>query len=297
MLASKTLATAPRSASISGPNTGLIAALFTTMSQRPKLVDHRPRPRCSATSGSPTEPCTVTTACAERGDARPRSPRARPACGRRRTTPAPAAAHASAIARPMPRVAAGDERDLAVEAQRASPGRSQVEPRAALAPRRGDRVHVALAQDQVLVALDLDLEARCRARTAPCRRPRPCAPSGPTAATSAHTSRRETSAVAGMRMPARDLRSPASFDGTTSSRSATIRIDCLSSPPSDIGRRLAATFDTASALGPAAIFLWTNSCEDGVRGGPAMSRRWNPPPCPSPLLAAFALLARGLRWR
>ena len=35
MFASKTFATAPMSASMSGPNTGLMAALFTTKSQRP----------------------------------------------------------------------------------------------------------------------------------------------------------------------------------------------------------------------------------------------------------------------
>ena len=55
--------------------------------------------------------------------------------------------------------------------------------------------------------------SRCRARTARGRRPRSCAPSGPAATTSAQTRRRSTLAVAGMRIPARDLRSPASVDG------------------------------------------------------------------------------------
>src|SRR5262245_25520668 len=73
---------------------------------------------------------------------------------------------------------------------------------------------------------------------------------GPTAATSAHTRRRDTSAVAGMRMPALDFRSPASFDSTTSRRSATIRIECFSSLPSGITAQ--ATGALAARSGPAA---------------------------------------------
>src|SRR5207237_533649 len=41
--------------------------------------------------------------------------------------------------------------------------------------------------------------------------------------------RRSTLAVAGIRIPLRDFRSPASFDGWTSSRSAVMRMDCLTS--------------------------------------------------------------------
>ena len=58
--------------------------------RRPRR-DRRPNPR-------PSRPARRAPR------SRPRSPRARPASGRRRTTSAPAAALASAIARPMPRV-------------------------------------------------------------------------------------------------------------------------------------------------------------------------------------------------
>src|SRR4051812_12350789 len=50
---------------------------------------------------------------------------------------------------------------------------------------------------------------------------------GPTWTTSAQTRRLLTSAVAGIRIPARDLRSPSSSDGCTSRRSAAMRIECL----------------------------------------------------------------------
>ena len=136
-------------------------------------------------------------------------------------------------------------------AQRAD--RSQVEARLAFGAGRRDRVHVAFAQDEVLLAADLDLEARCRARTARGRRPRSCARSGPAATTSAHTSRRSTLAVAGMRMPARDLRSPASVDGARSSRSAVMRIECLTSSCGSAAMRAPGyrrtRFDPASGTG------------------------------------------------
>ena len=64
--------------------------------------------------------------------------------------------------------------------------------------------------------------SRCRGRTGHGRPPRRCGRSGPTATTSAHTSRRSTLAVAGIRMPARDFRSPISSDGRTRIRSAVI---------------------------------------------------------------------------
>ena len=89
------------------------------------------------------------------------------------------------------------------------------------------RVDVPLPQDQVLLGPDLDLEARRRARTGRGRPPRRCAPSGRPGSTSAQTRRRLTSAVAGIRIPARDFRSPSSSDGCTSRRSAAMRIDCL----------------------------------------------------------------------
>src|SRR4029079_5580039 len=55
---------------------------------------------------------------------------------------------------------------------------------------------------------------------------------GPTAMTSAQTSRRFTFAVAGIRIPAPDLRSPTWSDGRTRMRSAVMRIDCLTSEAS-----------------------------------------------------------------
>ena len=71
--------------------------------------------------------------------------------------------------------------------------------------------------------------SRCRARTARGRLTSMVRTVGPAATTSAHTRRRSTLAVAGMRIPARDLRSPASGDGARSSRSAVMRIECLTS--------------------------------------------------------------------
>jgi hypothetical protein len=53
------------------------------------------------------------------------------------------------------------------------------------------------------------------------------------------------SAVAGIKMPARDLRSPASFEGTTSNRSASILIDCLASSGTGGDATRWVRFDTA----------------------------------------------------
>src|SRR5438105_651109 len=50
---------------------------------------------------------------------------------------------------------------------------------------------------------------------------------GPTATTSAHASRFDTCAVAGMRMPARDLRSPSVSGSCTSTRSLSILTGCF----------------------------------------------------------------------
>ena len=151
--------------------------------------------------------------------ARPASRRARRACGRARTTRG-AGGGVGLGDRPADAPgAAGDERDPPVEAAAVrSPGSitgrhgSQVEAGLALAAGRRDRVDVALAQDQVLVAPDLDLVAASGANST--RSPSSTLRTvGPTATTSAHTSRRFTLAVAGIRIPARDLRSPISSDG------------------------------------------------------------------------------------
>src|SRR5262245_6634525 len=77
-------------------------------------------------------------------------------------TPAPAATNPSAIARPMPRVppvtSAAFPSSRNVFAGSIT-GRSQVQARLTLVPARRHRVYVPLAQDQVVLAADVDLEA------------------------------------------------------------------------------------------------------------------------------------------
>src|SRR5689334_906816 len=161
---SSTLSIARSSVSIIGPNAGFVAALFTRMSSRPRRSTH-----CSTdawmASGSPAEPAYVVTS----------APMVRSACSvsssscclRARTAiDAPAAAYASAIARPMPRVPPVTSATLP-SSRKAFSGSitacssvgSEVEAGPALGALGGHRVDVALAQDQVLVAVDLDLVA------------------------------------------------------------------------------------------------------------------------------------------
>src|SRR4051794_15809092 len=59
---------------------------------------------------------------------------------------------------------------------------------------------------------------------------------GPTATTSAHMSRRLRVAVAGVRIPPRLFRAPVSSLGSTSRRSAVMRIDCLESSVRSVAR-------------------------------------------------------------
>ena len=133
---------------------------------------------------------------------------------------------------------AGDAHRQAAKALAATDG-LEVEAGLAVVAHRRHRVDVALAQDEVLLAPDLDLEAGvgCEEhlvalldvahRRARRRRPRPTPGGG------------SRLAVAGMRIPPRLLRSPASSDGRTSSRSAVMRIDCLRRRASPSAARLA----------------------------------------------------------
>src|SRR4051812_18533673 len=82
--------------------------------------------------------------------------------------------------------------------------------------------------------------------------------------TSAHTSRRSTFAVAGIRIPDRDLRSPASLPGEHSSRSAVIRIACLLSM--SLGTlRMGVGSATAGDVSGARSTLPTGFVTDGSR--------------------------------
>ncbi len=113
-------------------------------------------------------------------------------------------------------------------AEPAYPRRSEVEARLAFGPGRRDRVHVAFPQDQVLLAADLDFEAGVGREQHPVAG-LDRAHRGPGGDDFGPDSRRSTLAVAGMRIPARDLRSPVSGDGASRSRSAVMRMECLTS--------------------------------------------------------------------
>ena len=196
------------------PNAGLVAALFTRMSRPPSSSMQR------ATAASMRVGVAGRTrdrghAAPARAAAPPRSPRARRACGPSTATAAPAPrrprrspvrCHVS----PPVTSATWPSRRSAVPDR--SPVRvgSEVEAGLALAAGRRDRVDVALAQDEVLVAPDLDLVTRHRARTGRGRPPRRCAPSVPRRRPRPTPGGGSRSAVAGMRIPARDLRSPIS---------------------------------------------------------------------------------------
>ena len=109
--------------------------------------DRRPSPRPSSTrapSAASAAAVSASSAGLRAYDAHARRPRPRaPRRSRGRCPGSPPVTSA----------------DLARRPAAPSPDRSQVEPRAALGAGRRDRVHVALAQDQVLLAPDLDLEA------------------------------------------------------------------------------------------------------------------------------------------
>src|SRR3984893_11675455 len=166
-LTSSTLATARGSVSIIGPKAGFVPALLTRMSRRPRRSTQWPMD-ASIASGSPAEPAyTVASAPIVRSAA---SVSSSSCCLRASTqTDAPAAAYASAIARPIPRVPPvtsatfPSRRKVLAGSITVTPrGKglaSEVQAGLALGALGRDRVHVALTEDQVVLALDLRLEA------------------------------------------------------------------------------------------------------------------------------------------
>ena len=281
-----------RSISIIGPKYGFVAALFTRTSSRraarrvaathaARLVrvagvgrrTTRRRRRCRAAAG-------LASSSGLRASSITRAPAA--ASSRDRAADARATPPVTSATLPSKRMLHRD---------RGPSPASQVEAGLAGRPLGRDRVDVALAQDQVLVAADLDLEAGVgreqhvvavldvahrRARPGP---PRPTRAGG------------RTFAVAGMRMPARDLRSPISSDGCTRTGRRSCGSTASSSSPRRHRRRrhgsvpgLPCRLETTAAIGP--------ECFDGREGpllpsapwprSPTISRRRRDRPAPSP---------------
>ena len=246
----------------------------------------------SACSGSPAEPANVATS----PSIAPRAPAVSSSSSGFRdehADPGAGGDEASAIARPMPQRRAGDERDLAVEADvraRVDHPDSQVE--AGLAARsRPDAigVDVALPQDAGTPRRGSRPRSRRRARTARGRRPRRCARSGRPATTSAQTRRRFALAVAGIRMPAAAL-PLAELVGRLHEQAVGRHADRL------LRRRRRPTMHvgTEATARPCA-----GDASMVVRTLPAQVARWRPPRTrsPAPGVCAASELARPSRSR
>ena len=194
MFASKTFVTAPRSASISGPKRVDRRVVDDDVAATERLDRLRNRPLRRARRRRPSR-VTVVTGAPIRATAAAALLELARACGRGPTRSRRRWPRASTIARPMPRVPPVTRTTWPSRRSAWSgsitgslTGRGPT----GLRPGRRDRVDVALAQDQVLLAADLDLEARCRARTARGRSASIVRTVGPAATTSAQTSRRST---------------------------------------------------------------------------------------------------------